>query len=144
MARLAPAVAVAALLVYPSSGSALARKPRIDKSMETDGVYSKIDKPAARVIDTPEQWAALWKDLGKPAPSADLEANFGVAVFAGTRNSGGYGIVFDKPKDEGGKTVVRYAVTEPKGMAIMALTQPWAVRLFPRTGKPVVVEERRP
>ena len=134
---------VVALLPLTSAALAMPRKPRVDKSMETEGSYSRVSRPGHEVIETPQQWQELWKKLGKKAPSADLANNFAVAVFAGTRNSGGYGIVFDAPVEEKGVLVVRYKVTRPKGMATMALTTPYAVKLFPRHGKlPVRAEGR--
>jgi hypothetical protein len=135
-------LAALALLLIAAPAFAMARKPRVDKSMETEGQYCKIDQPCHRVIQTPEQWAALWKDLGRPAPLADFSAKFAVAAFAGTRNSGGYKVVFDKPVVENGALVIRYSVQRPKGMATMSLTQPYAIELFPKSDKPVKVEGR--
>lgn len=135
----------ALLLLIPLAGGAAAkaRKALAHRPMENEGSYSKVTQPGHEVVQTPEQWRALWDKLGKAAPSADLSKNFAVAVFAGTRNSGGYGIVFDAPVKEQDALVVRYKVTKPKGMATMALTQPYAVRLFPRqSGLPVRVEGR--
>lgn len=134
-------VLAAILTALATTAPAMPRKPRIDKSMETTGQYSKLDKPGHRLVQTPEEWAALWKDIGRPAPQADLDKNFGVAAFAGTRNTGGYKIVFEAPVEEKGTLVVRYAVVKPKGMMVtMSLTQPYAVRLFSKSGKPVRVE----
>jgi hypothetical protein len=131
------------LLLLAGAAAAMPRKPRVDRSMETEGSYCRVTQPGHEVVSTPAEWDALWKKIGKKPPSADLVNDFAVAVFAGTRNSGGYGIVFDPPVEEKGALVIRYAVTRPKGMATMALTQPYAVRLFPRRGKlPVRVEGR--
>ena len=134
---------VLALLVLATWAGAMARKPRVDKSMESHGAYSTIDVPGHRVITTPEEWSALWSDLKKKVPTgADFNHFFAVAAFAGTRNSGGYGSVFEAPKTEKDALVVRYVVTRPKGMATMALTQPYAVKFFPKTNKPLRVEGR--
>ena len=135
----------AAALLLPLAGwaAAMPRKPRVDRSMETEGSYCKVSQPGHEVVQTPAQWQALWHKIGKKTPSADLANNFAVAVFAGTRNSGGYGIVFDAPVEEKGALVIRYKVTRPKGMATMALTEPYAVRLFSRHGElPIRVEGR--
>lgn len=121
--------------------AAMMRKPRIDKSMETSGQHSKVDQPGHRVVETREQWEALWKELGRPAPQADLASHFAVAAFAGTRNTGGYKIVFDAPVEEKDSVLIRYWVVKPKGMMVtMSLTHPYAVQLFPKTDKKVVVE----
>lgn len=138
MSRLGLAIA---LLVAPAD--AMSRKPRMDKSMETHGTYSSIDKPGYRLVTTAQQWKTLWSELKRPAPAeADFARHFAVAAFAGTRESGGFGIVFDKPVAEKDVLVIRYVITRPKGMATMALTQPYAVKFFPKSEKPVRVEGR--
>ena len=131
-----------ALLLAAAPAAAMPRKPRMDKSMETEGAYCGITTPGHRVIETPEQWKQLWKDLGKPAPPVDFSKHVAVAAFAGLRNSGGYGIVFEPAEIKDDMLVVRYSVTYPKGMAIMALTQPYAVKIFPRSAKKVRVSGR--
>ena len=108
------------------------------------GSFCPVDKPSHRVVETPEAWTALWKELGKPAPEVDLEKHFAIAVFLGTRPTGGYGVSFDEPVDGKKETVVRYSVRPPRGMAIQAITQPYAVRLFPRAGKPARAEAKAP
>ena len=133
---------VLTLLLAAAPTWAMPRKPRMDKSMETEGSYCKISTPGHRVVETPQQWVQLWKDLGKKAPPIDLSKQVAVAVFAGLRNTGGYAIAFEPPKIEGDAVVVRYTIAKPKGMAIMALTQPYAIKMFPRNGKKFRVEGR--
>lgn len=130
------------LLLAATPSRAMPRKPRMDKSMETEGSYCKVSQPGHRVVETPQQWAQLWKDIGKKAPPVDLTKQIAVAVFAGLRNTGGYAIVFEAPKLEGDIVTVRYKIDKPKGMAIMALTQPYAIKMFPREGKKLRVEGR--
>lgn len=143
MTRAAAALLLPALLLLPAPpAGAMARKPRVDKSMETEGQYGRIDEPGYRIIATQEQWSALWKELHKPVPAADFKTRFAVAAFAGSRNSGGYKVVFDAPVEEGGALVIRYAVQRPKGMATMAFSQPYAIQFFPKTDKPIKVEGR--
>jgi hypothetical protein len=138
------ALALAALLTPPAS--AMARKPRTakDPTMQTDGQQSKLDTPGHRVVTTPEDWARLWKEIGREAPPADLTTQFAVAAFAGTRNTGGYRIVFDAPVERADTLLIRYAVVAPPkgGFVTMALTHPYAVKLFPKTAKKIQVEGR--
>src|SRR5579885_3620897 len=62
----------AALLLVAGPAAAMPRKPRMDRSMETEGSYCKVTQPGHEVVQTPEQWQALWKKIGKKTPSADL------------------------------------------------------------------------
>lgn len=104
--------------------------------MEWKGAFCTVREPEVLVVKTRPDWEGLWKRLGKAAPEADLDKNFAVAVFLGTRNTGGYGVVFEPPSGP----VVRYLVKKPAGMVIQALTQPYAVRLFPKAPGEVKVE----
>lgn len=135
-------LAWAALLLAAAPLLAMPRKPRVDKSMETNGQHCRVAEPGYRVITANAQWLALWKDLGRPAPAADLTKYFAVAAFAGTRNSGGYSVVFDEPKTQPASILIGYKISRPRGMAIMALTQPYAVKLFPKADRPVKVAGR--
>jgi hypothetical protein len=146
--RVSLKAALAALALALSLGlgpvDAMSRRPRVDKSMQTSGAFCRVTQPGYRVARSPKEWAALWRDIGRPAPVAAMRHNFAVAVFAGTRESGGFAIEIDDAVESEDKVLVRYSVIPPKGMATMALTQPYAVRLFPATKKTVVVEERAP
>jgi hypothetical protein len=113
-------------------------------AMDFKGQNCPVETPGHRLIESPAAWTALWKDLGKPAPAQEFAKSFAVAVFAGRKPTGGWSIAFDEPKPEKDALVVRYAVKKPKGMATMALTAPYAVRTFAKTGRPVRVEERKP
>ena len=124
------------------AASALAAAPKGGAPMEWKGSFCPVEKASHRVVETSAAWEALWKELGKPSPAADLKKHFAVAVFLGSRPTGGYSAVFEEAADEKGQTVVRYSVRGPQGMAIQAFTQPYAVRLYPRTGKPARAEAR--
>ena len=104
------------------------------RDMEWKGAFSPVTEPAHMVAKTQEEWEALWKRIDKPAPAADLKKFFAVAVFLGTEPTGGYGVSFEAKKN-----TVRYTIKKPEGMAIQALTQPYAVRLFPKHRGEIVV-----
>lgn len=137
-------LALAVLLILPAAAMARKPKPAKEATMQTDGQHSKLDTPGHRVVTTPEEWARLWKDIGRDAPPADFTTQFAVAVFAGTRNTGGYKIVFDAPVETADSVLIKYAVAAPPkgGFVTMALTHPYAVKLFPKTAKTVKVEGR--
>lgn len=110
-----------------------------NKPMEWKGQFGGIDKPGHRVVVDQEGWKKLWADIGKPAPEADLEKHVAVAVFFGTRNTGGYSAAFKEIKVGKDRAVLKYSIKPPKGMAMQALTQPWHVRLFDKPAKPLTV-----
>ncbi len=113
-------------------------------NMHWNGQHCGVQSPEHRVIQTADDWQALWKDLGKAAPSADFSKQFAVAVFVGPKPTGGYKIEWSEPKKEGARLVVRFEVKAPTGMVTQAFTQPWDVRLFPRPAEAgeIVVEGR--
>ncbi|MBI4679549.1 MAG: protease complex subunit PrcB family protein [Elusimicrobia bacterium] len=109
--------------------------------MEWKGQYCSQAEPSTRVATTAAQWAALWSDIGREAPQADLGTHFAAAVFLGQRNTGGYGVRFMEPVAEGKTLKIRYETLTPKGFVTQAFTQPYAVRLFPKTDLQVLVRE---
>lgn len=114
-----------------------ADKRKEKKAMEWKGAFCAIDAPTQIVVKTDEEWQALWKKLDKPAPAADFKKFFAVAVFLGTEPTGGYGVSWQAKG-----AAVSYKIKKPEGMAIQALTQPYAVKLFPRAkGEIKVVAE---
>jgi len=114
--------------------------------MEWKGQSSSAAKPWTVIVKTQAQWEKVWETIGQEPPPVDFTAHFAVAVFLGQKNSGGYGINFlDPTHDSAAQTLtIRYEMTSPKGMAIQVLTQPYAVRLFPKTDLAVNVETASP
>ena len=112
---------------------------------EWKGSFCPEAAGSARVAATAAQWEKLWKDsLGKQAPEADFEKHFAVAVFLGTRNTGGYAVEFLTPRSDGKEVLIAYRVRKPgQGMfVIQAFTQPYHVKLFKKTSLTVrTVEE---
>lgn len=138
--RAAPLLILAAACAGAAGGRG---KPKREAgTMEWNGAFCQVASPSYRIVHSAGEWIKLWEDLGSPAPKADLKSNFAVAVFAGARNTGGYGIRFEKPVETPSKFTVRYLLTLPPkdGMVIQTLTQPYAVRLYPRKEKAIAVE----
>lgn len=118
--------------------------PKETTVMEWNGPFSSVAQPRTVVVHDEKSWERLWKEIGAPeAPVADLQVHYGVAVFLGERNTGGYGVRLLDPIVRDGKTVVRYRETAPRGIVIQAITYPYAVRLYPKTGLSVVVEPEK-
>lgn len=115
--------------------------PAEETIMEWKGAFCPVAQASHRVVKTQEQWRALWREIGGEAPRADLDSHMAVAVFLGSRPTGGYGVEFGKPAEGADELVVSYRVKTPgEMMVIQAFTQPYGVRLFPKTSKPVRVE----
>ncbi|MBI3552001.1 MAG: protease complex subunit PrcB family protein [Elusimicrobia bacterium] len=112
--------------------AAAADKKKEKTTMEWTGSFCPVDSPEHLVIKDEAGWKALWGRIGKPAPEADFQKHFAVAVFLGTMPTGGYTVTWTSQTSNGKDYLlwVRYKVKKPDGMAIQALTQPYAVRLF--------------
>lgn len=144
--------AVAALLMAlgmarKPPGQSMKNKPDISQlaSPETspshwEGGQCSVSEPSARLIRTNEDWTKLWESaLGRPAPAVDFKKHFAVAVFAGIRNTGGYGVDFFPPilEEDSVLIVYRFTSPSPSGFVIQAFTQPYAIKLYRGTDIPV-------
>ena len=102
-------------------------------TMEWKGQFSGVERPAARVIRTPADWAETWADIGATPPQTpDFKTYIGAAVFLGQRNTGGHGIRWLEPQLRGDRLDIFYRETKPTGLTMQVITQPYAVKLFPR------------
>jgi hypothetical protein len=111
------------------------------------GAYSGHDEAGNYVIKTQEDWTELWtKVKSNEIPQPELpEIDFGrdmvIAVFLGTRNTGGYGIEITGIVES--STVKVYAkekTPEPGSMVTMALTQPYHIVKLQKVEKSIVFE----
>jgi hypothetical protein len=109
------------------------------------GVYSGVQDSREAVIRTPAAWRALWAEHVStrtpppPAPSIDFSRLMVIAVFMGTRPTGGYRIEVRNVTMSHGELVVSVRRTEPPRGSIVAqvLTQPYHIIVLPRTNAPV-------
>jgi hypothetical protein len=144
-----PWTAAACLLLAAQSACAMGRKPPSGKEasmdkMEWRGASCPIALPQTLVVRDAAGWDKLWKDvLNQDAPKVDFTKHLAAAVFLGVRNTGGYSVEFLEPVEDARGMTLRYRVHPPKGMAIQAFTQPYAIRLYPKTDLPVKLEELR-
>ena len=110
-------------------------------AMEWKGLFCGVLQGSHRVLSTAADWRQAWADAGQAAPpTPDFKAYFAVIVFLGQRNTGGYGVRWTDPESSGATTVARYRIVTPRGLSIQVLTQPYAVKLFPRTAPEIRVE----
>lgn len=112
--------------------------------MEWNGPFSSVSDPEVRIVKTEAEWERLWKDIGAPeAPVADLQVHLAVAVFLGQRNTGGYTVKLLDPVTEAGRVLIYYRESAPRGITFQALTYPYAVRLYRKTGADITVEKEK-
>lgn len=107
----------------------------------------------AQIIRDQKSWAVLWERVPgvlsladrlstneptfeiyapRPPPEIDFTRFVAVAVFLGDRPTGGYEVQFLDPVLEKDVLMIRYRERKPAGAVTMAITQPFAIRLFPK------------
>ena len=103
---------------------------------EWRGTFCAEERPSARIIESGAEWDRLWRDaIKQKTPEADFAKVVATAVFLGSKPTGGYGVAFLEPLSDGKEIVLRYRVRSPQGgMVIQAFTQPYAVKLYRKTG----------
>jgi len=114
---------------------------------EWKGIHCGVEKPAQLIIRDAKAWADLWAKVHssvepKPAlPEVDFQKQIVVAVFAGTKRTGGYSIrIRDIRHDaKADKLLVFVEETSPPpgSITIQVLTQPYHMVLMPKTDKPI-------
>ncbi len=106
------------------------------------GQMSQIATPQNVVIKTFKDWQAFWP--GQIAPDVDFETFMVVGVFAGTKPTAGYAVEILDVKTLSDKILVTYREINPSTGALSAqvLTQPYHLRLVPKTSLPVIFEKQ--
>ncbi|MBI4422411.1 MAG: protease complex subunit PrcB family protein [Elusimicrobia bacterium] len=113
---------------------------------EWRGAFCAQAQPSARIVESPAEWSDLWRAaLNQPAPVVDFSRHFALAVFLGSKPTGGFGVEFLDPISDGRELLLRYRVREPApdGMVTQAFTQPYAVKLYRRTKLRVALAEAK-
>jgi hypothetical protein len=99
-------------------------------------MMSAIDRPEQLVARTAAEWQTLWQRHapGRPAPAVDLAKNMVIAVFLGSRPSGGYGVEITGIRTDGTTLVVQYAERRPAAgqVAAQVMTAPAHIVSVPR------------
>lgn len=98
-------------------------------------MMSQIDMPRQAVVRTPEEWTALWRQHGGgDVPKVDFSARTVVAVFLGTRTSGGFSVEFVGTKESAGVLTVQWRERRPERGDVTAqvLTSPMLAVTIPK------------
>lgn len=84
-----------------------------------------------------DEFAKLWKQTGssEKVPTVDFTNEYVIAVFAGTKATGGYGIEVSAVTDSGEARSVALRVTEPGTSCVVtqAQTSPYQIILVPHS-----------
>ena len=116
-------------------------------AMNSD-LMSDIDRPQQSVAKTAAEFQTLWQQHapGRPLPAVDFAKNMVVAVFLGSRPTGGFAVEITGVESEGEATVVRWAERKPAPgqMASQVLTAPSFMATVPRRDGPVRFEKVEP
>lgn len=99
------------------------------------GSYCGIDNNMEIVIKSDEEWKYLWERVHRkmvpepPLPEVDFSAETVLAVFMGTRSTGGYSIEISHLTMNNGKitAIVKTRSPQPGDMVTMALSQPYHI-----------------
>lgn len=111
------------------------------------GVMSGINKKEEHLVTEGKQWGNLWGRIHSNEtpvpnmPSVNFSINQVLAVFMGSKNTGGYGIEIKQVVDTGKQIVaVVTEITPPEGsITTQAITQPYhIIKIENPEGKPVV------
>jgi hypothetical protein len=156
-AAAAPGAPAPAAPVAPAPGAPVAPvapvvpvAPAVPVQMTTinSDLMSGIDRPEQLVARTPAEWQALWQRHapGRPAPSVDLAKSMVVAVFLGSRPSGGFGVEITAIRTDGKVLVVEWAERRPGPgqVAAQVMTAPSHMVSVPRHAGEVRFEKVGP
>ncbi len=114
-----------------------------DAAQEWRGAFGGGPSPATRVVRTQAEWSALWASLSTREPMSLPADSFGVQISLGLRNTGGYAVAVISAAPEGDQFVVVWSEARPApgAIVIQALTDPYVVRVIPRTTLPVTFRQ---
>jgi hypothetical protein len=99
-------------------------------------MMSGVDRLEQVVVRSAAEWQSLWQRHapGRPAPTVDFTRNMVLAVFLGSRPSGGYQVEITGVRSDGKGLVVEWTERRPGPgqMAAQVLTSPSHIVTVPR------------
>jgi hypothetical protein len=99
-------------------------------------MMSGVDRAEQVVARTAQEWQALWQRHapGRQAPAIDFARNMVVAVFLGSRPSGGYQVQITGVRTVGPTLVVQWSEARPAPgqVAAQVMTAPAHIVTVPR------------
>jgi hypothetical protein len=109
---------------------------------------SLVDRQRQAVARTSDAWLALWKEHagpGRPAPRVDFPSRMVVAVFLGSRPTGGFSVEILGTRRDGAALVVewRERAPNPRDLTAQVLTSPAQLVEMPSHQGEVRFEQRQ-
>ena len=99
-------------------------------------MMSSLDTPTQAVARSADEWSALWKRHAPalPLPAVDLSTRTVVAVFLGSRPSGGFAVEITGTRVKDGVTTVEWREKRPgpDDMNAQIITSPAHIASIPK------------
>jgi hypothetical protein len=113
--------------------------PAVDGRRAWSGQVSAAFNDMFVTAREPRGWDLVWQLVGEPPPGPLPEGAMAVAVFLGSRPTGGYAVDVVGMSYRPDQVLAFYRETEPPEDAVVTqqLTAPWTVRLAPASPLPV-------
>jgi len=113
-------------------------KPESVRTLRT-GAHSGVQKPERVVIRTQVEFDSLWKrsqaskQTSEAAPKIDWSKELVLAVFLGSRNTGGYGVRIVDTREVDGKLEIKVEERRPiaGGVVSQGFTSPFHIAAVP-------------
>jgi hypothetical protein len=129
----------------PSKPPAIRAGKLEEKPFTLSGHRSGIVKPRQVIVRDAKAFATLWKEhttgiaIPPPLPKVDFQKNDVVAVFMGSKPTGGYSVeIGDIRHEKKGATItVTLLKPGPGSIVTQAFTYPFAMRAVPKLPKTV-------
>jgi hypothetical protein len=129
-------------MILVSAATAAEKKPGVSIIKEWNGAYSAQETAKRVVVKDQKGWEEVWSGMNgnidpKPQiPKIDFDRRMVIAVFMGSRNTGGYSVKITSVELNGKLTVkVKESGPPPGGMVTEALTAPYHVIVVPKSDK---------
>jgi hypothetical protein len=128
-------------VVYaPSKPAAQAAAVIVPFTELASGPVSNAKNQKNYAVLAKEDFADVWAATGKtpPAPAVDFSKQNVIAVFAGTKPTGGYAIKIEKVTDTADARVISIVMTEPSKNCVTSdvVTSPFEVVAVPASTLP--------
>ena len=131
-------------LVLAGSAVAAEKSSCVAVIQEWKGANSAREAPKRIVVKDQKGWEEVWSGMKgnespKPeTPKVDFDSQMVIAVFMGTRNTGGYSVKITSVEQNGKVTVkVKESSPPPGAIVTTALTSPYHVVVVAKSDKPV-------
>ena len=100
------------------------------------GLTSNVDAARQVAVRSAGEWSTLWTQHGggRAKPSVDFSKDIVLAVFMGSRSSGGFTTEITGVRQDGATLVVSYRETRPApdSVAAQILTSPYHIVAVPK------------